>query len=65
MVKHKTFSLKKLSIEFSFSGLTAKHGASTMGRPFCPKHAPIWLDSVNGQSVAGCVSQRAPSAVGT
>lgn len=68
MVKHgKTFSLNELSIEFSFSSLTAKNGASSMGRPFCPKHAPIRLDSTNGQSIVGVirVGQRTRSAVGT
>lgn len=44
--------------------LRKKNGASTTGgRPFCPKHAPIWLDSAKGQSIVGAiqldVSQRA------
>lgn len=53
---HKTFSRNKLSIGFSFSGLAReKNGASTMGQPFCPKHAPIWLDSANGQSIVGAI----------
>lgn len=66
---HKTFSLNKLSIGFSFSGLAREkkwcfdHGTAILSKT-CSNLTGQCKWSVNGRSdPVGRVSQRAPSAV--